>query len=155
MKILEVVVESVTTEDVIAKLGKDVLISYTTDVALTGGKKNEHQGRISKITRNLPVKLMGKGDYEQARRAAGEVDFESKPRKWGTRNENGLIEHNSEWYIEFVASGPSESTSYMIDDQPIEKDKIIGLKPTSDQSTDVSPVVLRAVKLKNVISITE
>ena len=142
----------VTVQDVIDNRGKDVLITYASDVVLAGGKKNEQQGRVSKVTKDMLVTIIGKGDYEKARRDAGEADFTAQPRKWGVRDEKtGLIEHKGEWYIEFIAKQKGE-TSYLLDNQPIKKDNIIGLKPPSPAPTD-DAVILRSVKLKNIMKL--
>lgn len=145
--------KKVLLSEVLDNIGKDVLLSYTSVEKLTGGKKNEQQGRITKVTEGLTVVIVGKGDYEKAKKEAGDPEFVAQPRKWGVRNNDGLIEHNGELYVEFMVKHKGTST-YLLDDKPIEKDKIIGLSSTT-VDTEKNPIILRSVKLKNITNISE
>lgn len=144
-------VKKVLLPEVLDNIGKDVLLSYTSVEKLTGGKKNEQQGRITKITEDLTVVVVGKGHYEQARKDAGDAEFVAQPRKWGVRNADGLIEHNGELYVEFMVKHKGKSR-YVLDDKPIEKEDIIGLSSTK-VDTEKDPIILRCVKLNNITNI--
>jgi hypothetical protein len=146
--------ELLLVESVPSKLGQEAVISYTADVALLGGRKNEQQGRITKVTENLPVLLIGNGgEYQAARRSeAGHEEFQAQARKWGTRREDGIIENKGELYVEFIVKGRGQS-KYLLDNQPIDKADIIGLKPSVTPSDEASGVILRAIKIKNLTSV--
>lgn len=158
MKTLDILTplqESVSTQDLISKLGQEATISYSSDVKLTGGKKNPQLGKVKKLTNNLQVLLIGNGgEYAAARKAeAGGEDFEVQPRKWGTRNADGLINHNGVLYVEFIVKGRGEKSQYFLDGQPIDKSEIQGLPAETTPSDQASGVVLRAIKIENIISL--
>lgn len=142
MKVSDIIlIESVTPDQVLTKLGQDGLITYTKSETLTGGKKNEQQGRITKTTTNLQVYFTKPGEYEQKMREAGNEDFVSQVNKWGTYRPDGLIEHNGELYVQLIITGPGKS-QYFLDGKPIDKTEIVGLKPSAPVR-DVSVIRLK------------
>ena len=154
MSLLTFLLESSMEQQVLANLGQEVHITYLKDEKLAGGKKNPHQGRITKLVRNLPVQLVAPGDYQKARQGAGQEDFQAQARKWGTRRPDGLIEHNGELYIEYIAKGPGQKSQYFCDGQPIDKSEIQGLAPSVTKSDESSGVTLRALKLSTIKNIS-
>jgi len=141
------------TQELINKLGQEVVISYISDVKLTGGKKNDQQGRVTKLTENLLVTLTSNaGEYQKRMQTNVDVNFTPKARKWGVRNKDGLIEHNGELYVEFLVEGRGIST-YQLDGQPILKDKIVGLPATTTEQETENDVVIRCVKVSNLLSV--
>ncbi len=138
------------TEDLIKLLGHKALVSYKSDVKLSGGKKNSQQGLVTKLTENLFVSLTGPdGGYGQRIHETVDPDFIVKPRVWGKRLESGLIEHNGALYVEFIVEGRGKS-SYLLDGQPIEKELIIGL-PVTPPAPETG-IILRCIKLSNMVS---
>lgn len=111
-------------------------IDTETVVKLKGGKKNEMQGRVTKVTEGANTMIfseMAGSGYENMvkRRMVKEgkdpETFTVKPRAWGTRVEKSpFIEHKGKHYIEciFMASGKSH---YLLDGVPIDAEEIEGL----------------------------
>jgi len=139
-------------------------IDTMTTVKLTGGKKNDQQGRVRKMTTSSSVMVFqnkNSNAYENMvkRRLEAEgksTTFEVKPRVWGVRIEGTpLVEHNGGFYLEviFLKSG---DTSYMLDDQPIKKDLINGLpvKKASGQGGLNDQVIIRSFKIESLSRIT-
>jgi len=139
-------------------------IDTMTTEKLTGGKKNDQQGRVRKMTTSSSVMVFqnkNSNAYENMvkRRLEAEgksTTFEVKPRVWGVRIEGTpLIEHNGRFYLEviFLKSG---DTSYMLDDQPIKKDLINGLpvKKASGQGGLNDQVIIRSFKIESLSRIT-
>ncbi len=121
-------------------------LDTSSTVKLRGGKKNEQQGRVVKITKNSNVMCFANtavNSYESMvkRRLAEEgkdtSDFTVGPRKWGTRIENTpFIEHKGNHYLEviFMSKGSSE---YLLDGVVVEEDEIEGLptpRPVTEES---------------------
>lgn len=153
MKVSQILQESVSLSTLISKMGQDVTISYTTDEKLSGGKKNEMQGRITKIVNDLPVQLVGTGGEYQAdrRKEAGQEEFQAGPRKWGVRRDDGIIEHNGELYIEYISRGRGQ-IYYLLDGSPIDKSDVIGLAPPTPSDIKTNTIV-RTVKVRNIVAI--
>lgn len=152
MKVHDVLVEKVSPQDLVTKLDEEVTLTYSVGVKLTGGKKNEQQGRITKTVKDMPVLLVGPGTYQRVRRESGDEEFEAKARKWGIRNEQGLIEHNGQLYVEYIAKGRGQ-VQFMLDGQPIDKSQVVGLPPTTTQSDINTGVILRALNIESIIAI--
>jgi hypothetical protein len=149
---VEEIIPNFNTELAKSFQGKDALISYVKEEKLTGGKKNEHQGRIVKVIKNLPVQIIGKGHYAAKQIENGNTEYEAKPRAWGIWNDDGMLEHKGELYVECIITGKGES-SYLLDGEPIEKADIIGLPEV--KLSEGTEIPVRAIKLKNVIGIEE
>lgn len=128
-------------------LDREVTLIYTSEVTLTGGKKNEMQG---KVTKKSKLKVLLIGDSKTYTEAKLKVDpyFIAKPRPWGIRLENGLVEHKTETYVEFIVKEYLMS-EYYLDNEQIDVAKIIGLKE-SKKSDDID---FRCVKISNILSI--
>ena len=145
-------------------------LTTRTTVKLKGGKKNSQQGRVTKLTEKSNVMLFSNtttSGYEgmvKRRMVAEGKDpstFEVKPRAWGKRiDESPFIHHKDNYYLEcfFVSPG---TTTYFLDDQPIDKADIEGL-PESSTKTDgevesqggiEDKVVLRTFSLESIVSI--
>lgn len=134
------------------KLGKQVVLSYLSSVKLTGGAKNEQQGRVIKVVSNLLATLNGNGNEYQKRMSEADRNFVPGIRAWGVRTPEGFIEHKGETYVEFFVEGPGHS-EYLLDGDPIAEKDIVGLpaKIISEKEEKLG-VVLRCVKLSNIIS---
>ena len=136
-------------EEVLPKLGQEVIISYMSDVKLTGGKKNPQLNHISKVTENLLVTLTKDGqEYQKRMQENVDSNFVSSARPWGHRTAEGLIEHNGELYVEFLVEGRGV-TKYLLDGQPIDKSQINGLPKVPVNDTGV---IIRSVKLSNLLT---
>lgn len=133
MKVLDVLephtlLESITPQQAVELIGKEAVIDYISNkpVTLLGGKKNEQQGRVTKIVRNWPVKFIHKGDYEaEMRKLPGQEEFTAQA-GWGSYQDDGLIEHKGKLYIQAFSIGKGETT-YLLDGKPIAKQDIINL----------------------------
>lgn len=104
---------------------------------LKGGKKNPMQGRITKVMTGATAML--NRDYEKSRNnqlvAAGfKATFEVKPRRWGIYPMAGLpvitnIDKKGDFNIYLNTSVlRAGKVHYLLDGQPIDKNKIEGLK---------------------------
>lgn len=144
--------EMISQQTAVSFMGNLALLSYVSDVTLAGGKKNEHLGRITKRINSMPVRVISPGEYGAHQREIN-PEFEIKPRKWGVRLENGLIEHKGVLYMEVVVTGKGDPSEYFLDGNPIDKKDIIGLKPTQVVTESEDAFMLRAIKLSNIISI--
>ena len=142
--------ESVSPDQVLTKLGQDGVITYTKEESLAGGKKNEMQGRVTKTTSNLQVHFTKPGEYEQRMRDAGNQEFVAQASKWGTYREDGLIERNGDLYVQVIVIGAGKA-QYFLDGKPIDKNEVIGLKPSAPRDPN-NPVVIR-LKLKTITSV--
>lgn len=138
--------EAISLPNLTARLESDAIINYTTNVTLTGGKKNGQIGRVTKKTTNLPVYLIGNGTAYVDKRRETEPEFVVQARRWGERDADGLIQHKGETYVEFLVHGRGNSV-YFLDGQPIDKSQVIGLPAYVD-----SPI--RCVKISGIDSIT-
>jgi hypothetical protein len=118
-------------------------LMYKTTVKLTGGKKNEMQNRITKVTTAF-VDLNRDSIYETEMKEK-DPTFVSKPRAWGVRREDGWIEHKGVLYNDFIVREYINSF-YFLDEEPIDEEKIIGLPAPSKV-----PEMVLAIKLDNII----
>lgn len=141
-----------------------------TVVALKGGKKNPHQGRVTKTTIGSSVMVFtnkNSNGYENMvmRRLEQEgrdpASFVLSPRKWGVRMEGSpLVYHEKDGavkhYLEviFLRAGKSQ---YFLDGQPIDKSDVIGLeeKDESQQGglSDDRKVIIRTFDLASVTGV--
>jgi len=119
-------------------------IDTTTEVKLTGGKKNPFQGRVTKKTSNNMVIMTNTPENVYSNMVKKRLveegkdfkEFELKPRKWGIREgDTCIIDHNGKKYLEaiFVRGGDSV---YYVDGVETDPDKIEGLpeKKMSEES---------------------
>lgn len=107
---------------------------------LSGGKKNPHQGRVTKKTTGQQVMVFTNQDqngYENMvqKRLIEEgkdpTDFAVGPLPWGTRVPNSpIIEHTKDGvlkeYLQVVCLTPGKS-EYFLDGEPIAKSDIEGM----------------------------
>ena len=138
-------------------------IDTTTVEELKGGKKNPMQGRITKKARGARVMLFTNTNHNAykamvERRLVAEgknaSDFQLGSRPWGQRIiETPFVTHNDNLYVEVIYLAPPTNVEYFLDDTPIAKDAIEGLKPSSSESEQgglENKVVIRTFKLKSV-----
>jgi len=134
-----------------------------TVVDLKGGKKNEMQGRVTKVMTGALVQVFARGGegggYEnkvnrRLDKEGKEVEFEVGPRKWGTRLEGKpFVEHKGELYLEVIFERPGES-HYLLDGKPIQAAEIIGLDEgpvkAGEQGGLEDKVILRTFKFDSI-----
>lgn len=115
-------------------------IDTLTEVKLTGGRRNPHQGRITKVMTDGSVILFqnkninGYDSMVRRRLAAEGIDpasFTLSNRVWGKRLDNlPIVEHfkdgKNNYYLETIFLHPGKNT-YLLDGQPINEADIIGL----------------------------
>lgn len=151
-------------------------LTTKTQVKLTGGKKNEMQGRVEKLTEGSNIILYSnseKNGYAEMvkRRMIKEgkdpSEFQLKPRAWGVRvGKSPFIEHNDKYYFECIFVSPGKTT-YLLDGNPILKEDIVGL-PVPKENTEEEvesekkqfsnndledKVIIRTFALESIVSI--
>lgn len=137
-----------TTQNIVENMNKLVTIVVVSDVKLKGGKANPMQGHVTKSSL-LEVRLLGNGEYDKMMKENVDSSFVSKPRAWGTRREDGLIEHKGELYVEVSIEDPIARV-FFLDGDVIKMEDIEGYE--DPEYTD-DPVIVRTYKLKNVKAI--
>jgi len=129
-------------------------LDTTTVPVLTGGKSNPMKGRVKKIVTGSSVMTFSNQNsngYSNmvARRLEAEgkdpTSFTLHDRKWGVRVPNmPVVEHKEKQYLEviFLKAG---TVAYTLDDEPIDKADIEGLKvrAESDQAGLENKVIIR------------
>lgn len=125
-----------TLQEILANVNGASFISFDTltDVTLTGGKKNPHQGRVKKLHEGAQVMVFQNkksNAYENMVKRRLEAEgkdpesFELSPRKWGTRiPETPFIEHNGGLYLEVIFLKPGKTT--LLVDGKVYDEKIHG-----------------------------
>lgn len=124
--------------------------------------KNE-KNPFDSITKLKTIRVKVNPQYEaevndQLEAEGKERTFEAKERTWGTNIGNGIVEHNSEFYVSYI---PVEtiSTKYVNDAtgeeiQYSEFSKFVPVvKKSTSQGTD-DVVKYASVKLSNIVSFT-
>ncbi len=146
--------------------GTFISIDTETAVPLSGGKKNPHQGRITKRTIGSNVMVFTNREtnaYENmVKRRLGQEGkdpetFELSPRSWGER-ETGtpFVTHDGNLYLEVIFLKAGE-TEYFLDNATlIAKEDIIGLKPVihAEQGGLEKKVVIRTFAQESIIGVT-
>lgn len=130
--------------------GKEMIIIWSSDLKLKGGKANPMQGKVTKITA-ARVTLGSKGLYGQRKVTEGEYESVSEVKQptWGERvNESCIITHKDNTYIDMIIEEKLKTT-YYLNDNPIEYDDIQGAQPMENKSG----VKYRRVKTNNIISV--
>lgn len=141
-------------------------LDTVTGVMLSGGQKNEQQGRIQKICTGLSVMVFqnkNSSGYENMvkRRLLAEGknpdSFTLGNRKWGHRIPNTpFIENEGKYYLEVICLKPGE-ISYTIDGLPIDKSNINGMKVSNiddnAQGGLDNQVIIRTYSLDSIRSI--
>lgn len=141
-----------TLREIFANVNGSSFVGIDTQsvVKLKGGKKNEQQGRVTKVTVGSQVMVFTNQDqngYENMvqRRLIEEgkdpSSFSVGPRKWGTRVEGlPIIEHTKDGvtkdYLEVIFLRPGKTT-YFLDGKPIEKEDIIGLDEPEEKPVEL------------------
>ena len=87
---------------IIQMLDREVFLTYTSVVALAGGKKNPMVNRVTKETK-LKVLLIGNENTYKNLMVEADPYYIAKPRQWGIRLCTGVIEHKDETYVEMIA----------------------------------------------------
>ncbi len=146
--------------------GTFVGLDTVTEVKLRGGRKNPHQGRVTKRMTGAQIMVFTNAEtnaYAEMvrRRLAAEGrdpdSFVLGERAWGTRIAGTpFVEHKGEYYLEtiFLKSGAVE---YQLDGAPIQKELIEGLEereaaPESQAGLE-RKVVIRTFKLDSIIGL--
>ena len=145
-------------------IGVDAL----TAVTLTGGKKNPHQGRVTKRTRGASVMVFQNKNvngYEamvQRRLAAEGRDpesFELGERAWGHRIANTpFVQHEkagvTKYYLEVIFLHPGAS-EFLLDGNPISKADIEGFptKVEGEQGGLDNKVIVRSFAAESITQI--
>lgn len=139
-----------------------------TNVALKGGKKNPHQGRVTKATSNNQIMIFtnqNSNGYENMVKRRLEAEgkdpdaFQVGPLPWGKRIPGTpLIEHNDSTYIQVIFNKGGNST-YLLDGVPVDESRIEGLPekkitaPESELLSEENKVILRTFNIENIKSI--
>ncbi len=141
-------------------------IDTVTEVKLKGGKKNPHQGRVTKRMTGAQIMVFTNSetnayDAMVRRRLAEEGrdpdSFQLGPRAWGTRIAGTpFVEHKGEYYLETIFMRPG-AVEYQLDGAPIQKDQIEGLEereaaPDSQAGLE-NKVVIRTFKLDSIVGL--
>lgn len=137
-------------------------IDTHTDVKLTGGKKNPHQGRVTKRMIGAAVQAFTNTNVNAyaamvKRRLVAEgkpaTDFQLGPRAWGTRVPNmPIVEHNGAYYLEAIFHKPGNS-EYLLDGVVVDPSTIQGLPAASEggeQGGLEDKVIIRTFKAESI-----
>jgi hypothetical protein len=132
-----------------------------TDVTLTGGKSNPHQGRVTKRMTGATVMSFQNKNFSAyeamiKRRLVVEgkapEDFKLGERAWGVRLPNmPIVEHKGEYYLEVIFMKPGV-VSYELDGNPVDGSFIIGLKSSNagEQGGLEDKVIIRTFKAESI-----
>jgi hypothetical protein len=146
--------------------GTFVGIDTVTEVKLRGGRKNPHQGRVTKRMTGAQIMVFTNAetnayDAMVRRRLADEGrdpdSFQLGERAWGTRVAGTpFVEHRGEYYLETIFMRPGD-VEYQLDGAPVQKDQIEGLEerevnPDSQAGLD-RKVVIRTFKLDSIVGL--
>ena len=165
MQINEFTIENLTT--ILAPLNGTTFGGIETLAVepLTGGQKNPMQGKITKRTVGTVQFFSNMDAYGRIvnRRLADEGkadDFTPEPRRWGTRVDGTpFLTHTpvkTGEYTEYleVYFLNVKSTEYFLDGKPINKEDVIGIKPSARAKmgglSDEAQPFLRDFKVKNI-----
>jgi hypothetical protein len=132
-----------------------------TDVTLTGGKQNPHQGRVTKRMIGATVMSFQNKNFSAyeamiKRRLVVEgkqpEDFQLGERAWGVRLPNmPIVEHKGEYYLEVIFMQPGK-VEYLLDGAVVPASFIIGLKDTTagKQGGLEDKVIIRTFKADSI-----
>ena len=145
-------------------VGIDTLV----EVKLTGGKKNPHQGRVTKRMIGATVMSFQNKNFSAYeamvhRRLAAEgkdpAKFVLGERAWGTRIPNmPIVTHikdgEERYYLEVIAVNSGVIT-YLLDGLPVDKKNIIGLqeKEEGEQGGLENKVVIRCFASESITAL--
>lgn len=143
-----------------------VAIDTVTDVKLRGGKKNPHQGRVTKRVSGSNVmvfqnKSINGYDAMVKRRLTKEGKnpdtFVLSPRAWGKRLSGApFVEHNGSYYVEVIFLHPGQ-TEYLLDGKLVDPATIEGMPAAKEEATQGGlddKVIIRTYKADSIKSIT-
>ncbi len=114
---------------------------------------NPFAGQVIKVSRIMAI--VGNWTYKQslinqAIRENVDTDFEIQPRKWGTRLENGIVEHNGKLYLEAkiersIGSRIVFRNGHFIPENEMESIKTFAVKSSESKTQDTieKKVILR------------
>lgn len=143
-------------------------VTYRTNVVLAGGKKNEQQGRVEKVT-TTPAMLFSQANVfayqdmvrrRQAKEGKDPIFIAKDPAwEWKTIN-NGVVEYTNkenvtERYLKIIKTG-RQRTQYFLDGIPVPVSQIIGLRESKSneyQGVDQG-IEVRVVKLSNLVRVS-
>jgi hypothetical protein len=164
----ESVMDYQTAQQIFGSLagGTFVGIDTQTEVKLKGGKKNPHQGRVTKVMRGAQIMVFTNSEtnaYDAMVRRRLEAEgkdpdsFKLGERAWGVRIAGTpFVEHKGEYYLEtiFMRAG---SVEYQLDGVSIDKADIEGLEergvnPDSQAGLE-NRVVIRTFKLDSIMGL--
>lgn len=142
-----------------------VSMDTETTLVLKGGKKNPHQGLVTKRTTGSQVIVFTNSKsngYENMVRRRLEKEgknpdrFELQPRKWGARIPGTpIVEYNGKHYIEviFLRAGKSE---FYLNGAPIARENVVGLQePTVSEDAQgglENMVIIRTFALESILN---
>lgn len=142
-----------------------VNIDTSTDVKLTGGKKNPLQGKVTKKTvgsnvmvfqnkTNSSYDAMVKRRLEKEGKSAD--SFKLSPRTWGTRmDDQPFVEHKGQHYLEVIFLKPGES-HYEVNGVKTPSELIAGLpapKVEGKQGGLSDSVIIRTFKTSSITKV--
>lgn len=143
-----------------------VSIDTETNVKLTGGKKNEYQGRVTKRVRGSNVmvfanKKINGYDAMVKRRLEKEgkdpETFQLSPRTWGQRLSGApFVEHKGNYYIEVIFIRPG-TTEYLVDGVVTDPTTITGMPASKEEARQGGlddKVIIRTYKADSIKAIT-
>lgn len=143
-------------------------IDTLTNVKLTGGKKNEFQGRVQKRMTGARVEIGASYERKVQTQLVNEdknpFDFELQERKWGTRPvanvpiiahelKDGTVKH----YLEVIFQKGGE-VEYLVDGVPVDPSTIPGMPESRGESTqgglsDENKVIIRTFDIASITAI--
>jgi hypothetical protein len=145
--------------------GTFVGMDTETVVALTGGKKNPQQGRVTKVMTGATVMCFSNTngsayDAMVKRRLAAEgkdpASFELGPRAWGERIAGTpFVQHKGAHYLEVIFMRAGE-VQYMLDGKPVDEAAIEGLPQKRDSTGQgglENQVAIRTFGLDSIIAL--
>ena len=133
--------------------GKRVTVSTESVVSgLLGGKKNPMKDKVVKVVTDSIVELTERGMYEKKRKEKDST-FELSNSKWGVRvGDSCILEHKGKYYVEMIYVKVGE-VKYLYNGNEIKKEDIIGLKEYKKNESEKEGIVVRRMKVENVVSI--
>lgn len=144
-----------------------VSIDTLSNVTLTGGKKNEFQGRVQKRMTGARVEVGASYERKVQKRLVSEgkdaTDFELQPRKWGVRmGDTPIIEHTLKdgtvkHYLEVIFQ-QGGNVEYLVDGEVVDPSTIPGLPESRGEAeqgglSDDGKVVIRTFDIGSITEI--
>ncbi len=151
-------------ENIMKQVNGSTFISMDTSTipVLTGGKKNEMQGRIRKHNTGASIMVFqnkvkhgyaGMVKRRLEKEGKNPNGFELSSRVWGVRMKDlPIVEHKGNQYLEVIYLKAGQ-TAYTLDGQPIDKADIQGLKDKPAEGKQGSlndKVVIRTFKVGSI-----